>query len=292
MSAKLSSALVSTDWLAQHLGDSNLRVFDCTVSFDYDPDKGISLRAQPEYEEAHIPGAAYLDLYRDLSDHENNMFMMPSPKAFSQVLSAAGLGDDHQVVLYSSNNVFWATRLWWMLRASSFTNAAVLDGGLQCWKAEGRPITGGQESYPSATFTARPDPARWVDKETVLAEIGGATVCTINTLPREEYLGTGKWSPFIQQGYGRKGRIKGSLNVPFAGLLIEEGLFAPVDQITQAFTDIGALSKERIICYCGGGISATIDALALHLIGYDNVAVYDGSLNEWGRDHSLPMETG
>lgn len=293
MSAKLSSALVSTDWLAQHLGDSHLRVFDCTVFFDYDPDKGALLRgAQPEYEIAHIPGAAYLDLYNDLANHENNMFMMPSPQVLNQVLSAAGLGDDHQVVLYSSNYVSWATRLWWMLRASGFTHAAVLDGGLPRWKAEGRPIATGQESYPAATFTARPDPARWADKETVLAEIGSATVCTINTLSREEHLGTGKWSPFIQQGYGRKGRIKGSLNVPTADLLTEEGLFAPVDQLTQAFTDIGALSKERIICYCGGGISATTDALALHLIGYENVAVYDGSMNEWGRDHSLPMETG
>jgi len=199
------------------------------------------------------------------------------------------LGDDHQVVLYSSGSVMWATRLWWMLRASGFTNAAVLDGGLQRWKAEGRPTNGGTERYRSATFTARPDTARWADKETVLAEIGSTEVCTINTLSREEHLGAVDQA---EQFYGRKGRIKGSQNVPFSTLLTEEGLFAPVDQLKLAFEEIDALSHERIICYCGGGVSATMDALALHLIGYDNVAVYDGSLSEWGRDHSLPMETG
>jgi thiosulfate/3-mercaptopyruvate sulfurtransferase len=142
MSAKLNSTLVSTDWLAQHLDDSDLRIFDCTVFIIFDPDKGISVRAgRSEFEEAHIPGAAFVDLYRDLSDQASDRpyMMMPSPEAFSKALSAAGLGNDHQVVIYSSDSVMWAARLWWMLRANGFTNAAVLDGGLRRWKAEGRP---------------------------------------------------------------------------------------------------------------------------------------------------------
>jgi thiosulfate/3-mercaptopyruvate sulfurtransferase len=131
-----------------------------------------------------------------------------------------------------------------------------------------------------------------VDKETVLAEIGSSTVCTINSLSRDSHLGIGEPTPFEQVAYGRQGRIKGSHNVPYAGLITEEGLFAPVDQLRQAFKDAGTLDHERIICYCGAGLGSTVDALALNLIGYDNVAIYDGSLNEWGWDDSLPMETG
>ena len=294
MPAKLSSALVSTDWLAQYLGDSDLRIYDCTEFIAYDADEGISVRAgRPEYEEAHIPGAAFVDLFRDLSDPAPDVpyLMMPSPEVFSRVLSAAGLGDEHRVVLYSSDSVMWATRLWWMLRASGFTNAAVLNGGLQKWKDEGRAVARGKESYPAASFTARPDAARWVDKETVLAEIGSDVVCTINALSEEAHLGTGEQMPFEQAAYGRQGRIKGSRNVYYGGLQTE-GLFAPVDQLRHAFEEAGTLGQERIICYCGAGLGATVNALALHLIGYDNVAVYDGGLNEWGWDSSLPMETG
>jgi thiosulfate/3-mercaptopyruvate sulfurtransferase len=131
-----------------------------------------------------------------------------------------------------------------------------------------------------------------VDKETVLAEIGSSSACTVNALSWETYLGTDEQPPFEQMAYGRKGHIKDSVNVPYASLQTEEGLFAPVDQLKRAFEDAGSLSRERIILYCGAGLGSTVNALALHLIGYDNVAIYDGSLNEWGWDHSLPMETG
>jgi len=294
MPTKPNSPLLSTDELAQHLDDSDLRIFDCTVFLDYVPEKGVVARGgRLEYEEAHIPGATFLDLAGDLSDQESDIvFMMPSPEAFGNVLSAAGLGDNHQVVLYSSDSVMWATRMWWMLRAAGFANAYVLDGGLRRWRAEGRPTATGQESYPEASFTPRPDPARWVNKETVLAEIGSATVCTINSLSPETYWGIREQTPFEREAYGRSGRIKGSRNLPYAHLLTEEGLFAPVDQLRQLFEDVDALNHERIILYCGAGISSTMDALALHLIGYEDVAIYDGSLNEWGRDHTLPMERG
>ena len=125
--------------MAQHLEDRDLRIFDCTVFLEFDQIRGIIPRGgRPEYEEAHIPGAAFLDLYQDLSVRVNHVeFMMPPSKAFSNALSMAGLGNEHQVVLYSSSNtVYWATRLWWMLRASGFTNVAVLDGGLKKWQDE------------------------------------------------------------------------------------------------------------------------------------------------------------
>lgn len=294
MTERLESGLVSTEWLAHNLNERNLRIFDCTVFLDFDKDTGIKIRdGQPEYEEAHIPGAAFLNLYRDLSVRVNNLeFMMPSSKTFSNALSAAGLGNEHQAVVYSSSStVYWATRLWWMLRASGFTNAFVLDGGLKKWRAERRPIKSGWEYYPTATFISKPDAARWADKEEVLAEIESPTVCTINTLSKDEFSGTGKQTEFEKQAYGRKGRIFGSRNIPYASLLTEEGLFEPKNKLKQIFEEANVLYNERIILYCGAGLSSTIGALALHIIGYDNVAIYDGSLNEWGQNHSLPMET-
>ncbi len=295
MDHKLTGPLVSTSWLAEHLHDSDLRLFDCTVYILFDGREEISTRAgRREYKAEHIPGAAFLDMVADLSDRTPGVpyMMMPSADLFSRSLSAAGLGDDHQVVIYSAGSIMWATRLWWMLRACGFTNAAVLDGGLLRWKAEGRPLATGLESYPPATFTATPDAACWADKELVLAEIGSSTVCTVNALSRDDHLGTGELSPWVSAAYGRQGRIPGSLNVPFEKLTTEDGLFAPAEQLRHAFTAAGVLDHERIILYCGAGLGSTVDALALNLLGYDNVAIYDGSLNEWGWDESLPMETG
>ena len=289
MSAERENTLVSTEWLAERLGQDNLRIFDCTVFLSVGEDGRYIARAgAEEYEQSHIPGAAFLDLPRDLTEHRDGVpFMMPAPEKFANKAGAAGLGDAHQIVLYSSGSVMWATRMWWMLRSVGFHGAAVLDGGLAQWKAEGRPISHGREYYPQATFTPHPDPDRWADKDDVLNNIGSSNVCTINALSRENYLGTVERS-----SYGRKGRIKGSASVPYSTLMTAEGLFGNKEQLRAAFASIGALEKERIICYCGGGISATMDAMALQLLGYENVAIYDGSMSEWAQDESLPMETG
>ena len=289
MSVQRENTLVSTQWLADHLGQENLRIYDCTVFLSVGEDGRYVARAgDGEYEQAHIPGAAFLNLPRDLAEQRDGVpFMMPAPEKFAARVGAAGLGDEHQVVLYSSGSVMWATRLWWMLRSLGFYGAAVLDGGLAQWQAEGRPTSQGRESYSGATFTPRPDPDRWADKTDVLNNIGSSTVCTINALSRENYLGTVERS-----SYGRKGRIAGSLSVPYATLMTAEGLFGDEEQLRAAFAAVGALAKERIICYCGGGISATMDAMALQLLGYENVAIYDGSMSEWAQDDSLPMETG
>jgi thiosulfate/3-mercaptopyruvate sulfurtransferase len=295
MDQKLGGPLVSTSWLAEHLRDSDLRIFDCTVHILFDGSEGIATRAaHREYEAEHIPGAAFVDMVAGLSDRTPGVpyMMMPPADLFSRALSAVGLGDEFQVVIYSAGELMWATRLWWMLRASGFTNAAVLDGGLQQWKVEGRPLAVGVETHPPSAFTARPDAACWADKELVLAEIGSSTVCTVNALSRDDHLGTGELSPWVRAAYGRQGRIPGSLNVPYGSLTTEEGLFAPLEQLRHAFAAAGVLDHDRIILYCGAGLGSTVDALALTLIGCDNVAIYDGSLNEWGWDDSLPMETG
>ena len=180
----------------------------------------------------------------------------------------------------------WATRFWWMLRACGFDNVAVLDGGFDKWQAEGRPTEGGTRSYAPQQLTLTARPAAWADKNEVLAAIGDRAVCTINALSPSLHEGTSKTS------YGRKGRIKGSRNVPYASLLKEDGTYRDEEELRSFYAKVGAFEMPRVICYCGGGISATMNALALTRLGHPSVAVYDGSMSEWTHDPDLPMETG
>jgi thiosulfate/3-mercaptopyruvate sulfurtransferase len=280
--------LVSTDWLADHLADADLRIFDVTVHLrPADPGPYTIESGRADYEAAHIPGAGFLDLGRDLSDTASPLnFTMPSVERFAAALGSAGVGPLSKVVVYSATSPMWATRLWWMLHACGFDEAAVLDGGFAKWKAEGRPVEAGPHAYPPAALTLAARPRAWADKAEVLAAIEDGGVCTINAL-----------SPSVHSGaapvnYGRKGHIAGSRNVPYAALLNEDGTFKDDAALRALFAAVGALDRPRAIFYCGGGISATMDALALTRLGHPSVAVYDGSLSEWSRDATLPMETG
>lgn len=280
--------LVSTGWLAEHLGDAELRVFDVTVHLRPSTSGPYSIEnGRADYDAGHVPGAGFLDLANDLSDTDSPLaFTMPAIERFARVLGEAGVGQKTRLVAYTTTTPMWATRFWWMLRASGFDNAAVLDGGLARWRAEGRPLEAGDRRYPPSQLTLAPRAGAWADKNAVLAAISDGGVCTINAL-----------SPGVHSGeaamnYGRKGHIKGSRNVPYAALLREDGTWRADEDLRALFEDVGALGRERVICYCGGGISATMDALALTRLGHENVAVYDGSMAEWTRDPDLPMETG
>jgi thiosulfate/3-mercaptopyruvate sulfurtransferase len=280
--------LVSTGWLAENLGDPNLRIFDATVHLrPATPGPYTIESGRADYEAGHVPGAGFLDLARDLSDTESKLsFTMPPVERLAKALGAAGIGRGTHVVVYTSTTPMWATRLWWMLRASGFDDVAVLDGGFAKWKAEGRAVESGTRQYPAAELTLSARPGAWADKHAVLAAIDDGAVCTINAL-----------SPSVHSGesamnYGRKGHIKGSRNVPYAALLRDDGTYRSDDELRALFDAVGAFERPRAICYCGGGISATMDALALTRLGHPSVAVYDGSMSEWTRDASLPMETG
>jgi thiosulfate/3-mercaptopyruvate sulfurtransferase len=263
-------------------------VFDSTVHLRPAPSGTYTVESgRADYDAAHIPGAAFADLVHDLSDPSSDLrFTLPSVPALEAALSRLGLSERHSCVVYSTGSVMWATRLWWMLRALGCERVFVLDGGLAKWRAEGRPIATGNETYPPAQFVATPVARRWADRDEVLAAIGDGAVCTINALTASVHAGTSETS------YGRKGHIAGSVNVPFPALLEKDGTFAAPEQIRAAFEAAGVLGAPRKICYCGGGIAATLDALALALIGHTDVAVYDGSLSEWSRDPALPMQTG
>jgi thiosulfate/3-mercaptopyruvate sulfurtransferase len=203
------------------------------------------------------------------------------------VLSRAGIGNEHQVVAYCSSNPMWATRLWWLLRSAGHERVAVLDGGFSKWRAEGRPVSADPCSYPEATFEPNMKEAHWASQREVRDAIRDGSVCTINALPKALHTGE------VEMGYARPGRIEGSENVPFHLLLDgDSGTFKPIAELREHFAATGVFDRERAITYCGGGIAATVDALALTLAGHPNVAVYDGSLNEWSADSEMPMETG
>ena len=280
--------LVSTDWLAGHLADPSLRLFDATVHLRPSPSGPYRVESGlADYQAAHIFGAAFADLATALSDTASTlMFTMPSAERLAEALGAAGVSAGTRVVVYSATSPMWATRLWWMLRACGFDDAAVLDGGLAKWRAEGRPLETGARTYPPARLNLTASPDAWADKAAVLAAVGDGAVCTINALSPSAHSGEAAIN------YGRKGHIAGSRNVPYAALLDADGAYRSDEDLRALFTAVGALERPRVICYCGGGISATMDALALTRLGHPSVAVYDGSMSEWSRDPAMPMETG
>ncbi len=280
--------LVSTDWLAQHLQDDNVRVLDCTTHLPPLPDFSLYevVPGRADFEKAHVPGAGFVDIEHDVSTpHERLHFMLPDAQRFAAAMAALGVGDDTLVVTYSTASHWWATRLWWMLRVFGHDRAAVLDGGFQKWQAEGRPVeSGAARPRSTARFTARMRPELVAGRDEVLAAVGNPRVCTLNALRAEQHAGTGGVH------YGRRGHIAGSVNLPAAQHVHADNTFKSAAELREMFAP--ALSAPEVITYCGGGIAATSVALVLAMLGYDKVRVYDNSLTEWAADPSLPMETG
>lgn len=285
-------ALMTTEQLASILGQPRLRMYDCTTYLEPTPpgsdDPYIAVPGRRTFEEAHIPGADFLDLQGQFSDETTRLrFMMPATAQLEAAFGRHGLGRENRVVLYSIGTMMWATRFWWMLRSLGFDGAAVLDGGFDKWKAEGRPTESGPaKGYPPATFKATPRPGFFVDKRAVLAATRDSGTVIVNAL-----------GPQFHQGlepsrYGRPGRVPGSVNVP-AATLVNTAVkdFTALSDAEAKFTARGVTRDKRVICYCGGGISATIDLFLLHQLGHDSLTLYDGSMGEWAKDASLPIET-
>ncbi|MDA1098752.1 MAG: sulfurtransferase [Proteobacteria bacterium] len=280
--------LVETDWLEDHLDDPKVRIFDCTTHLVPDPEKVFTVKSGLEdYQAGHIPGAGYLDLQAELSDPAGAFrFTTPGADDFAAAVGAKGLGDDFRIVLYSGGTMWWATRIWWMLYAFGFETAAVLNGGMQKWQAEGRPTSTAACRYPAAAFTARVQPGRIVAKEAVLAALENEAAVVVNALTQAQHAGASKTH------YGRPGRIAGSVCLPGLDLLDRErNTFLAADALQAKFAAARIGMDKKVLTYCGGGIAATADAFALVLLGHDDVGIYDNSLSEWANDHSLPMET-
>lgn len=285
------TGLMQTDWLEAHLGDPRLRVFDCTTYLKpAEPGSDMPylvVSGKTDYDAGHIPGAGFLDIQGALSDNATKLrFTMPSADHFAAAMSRHGVGEGHRIVLYCAGSIMWATRVWWMLRTFGFDHAAVLDGGWDKWRAEGRPISTAACAYAPAEFIARPRPGMVVGKAQVLAALGDSNTVIVNALPPELHVGK------TPSRYGRPGRVPGSVNVS-AGTLLDSATktFVPLAQAQAKFEAAGIDKSKDVVCYCGGGISATVDLFMLHQLGHDRIALYDGSMGEWAKDRSLPIET-
>lgn len=276
--------LVETGWLAEHLSDVVL--LDCTVHLIPDPKATYVVKpAREDFERGHIQGAQFCDVQKDVSDSRGKFnFMRQTPEDFASAMRRFGVGNATKVVTYATGNVWWATRVWWLLHEFGHDNAAVLNGGWQKWLAEGRPVeTGPGSARAPGDFSVSQVRGTFVDKDAVKAAIGDAGVCTLNALTAAQHAGSGGNS------YGRPGHIAGSVNVPAASLLDPAtNAFLPPDELRAKLASAGAMDRP-VIAYCGGGIAATADAMILTMLGHQDVRIYDASLSEWAKDPELPM---
>lgn len=285
--------LVETDWLEAHLDDDDLRIYDCGVMVLANPDPAQASRfpfvfdpARTAFEQAHIPRAGFIDVPGELSDQSSDLpLTLPSEKQFCEAMGRYGIDKNSRVVLYGTTEPNWPARVWWMLRAFGFDNALILNGGWGKWTSEERAVSNIACNYPAGRFIANHRPETFVNKEAVLSAIEDERVRVISGLPAPMYQGTSDFT------FGRKGRIAGSVNVPFSSLHDPvSGCYLAADQLQNIFNEVDVGQAESIINYCGSGIAASNNAFALTLLGYSNVSVYDGSMFEWGNNTSLPME--
>ena len=228
-----------------------------------------------------------MDLNR-LSDRSSPFpFMLPPPEQFSDAMSELGVGEGTRVVVYDRFMNVWAARIWWMLHAFGFDEAAVLDGGWRAWDADGRPTsTDPEPGWAPGSFVTRVRPGIFVGKDEVLAAIDRREVALVYALSRELHRGE-------RQDYARPGHFPGSSNVPFAELVDPEThRYLPEAELSAAFSGALSTDPEQVITYCGGGIAASSAALVLSLLGVEDVAIYDGSMTEWAADPALPLIVG
>ncbi|MBS9715414.1 3-mercaptopyruvate sulfurtransferase [Pseudohalocynthiibacter aestuariivivens] len=283
MSENDPKTLVSTDWLAQHLKDPDLRILDASW---YMPQSGRNPRA--EYEEAHIPGARFFDI-DDISDHRSELpHMAPPIEKFMSRMREMGVGDGHQVVAYDGSGLFSAARVWWLFRLMGKTDIAVLDGGLPKWIAEEREV----EDLPPIvrdrhmTVQRQAHLTKDVTQVAAAAKLGDYTIVDARSAARfrgeEEEPRPGL----------RSGRIPNSVNVPYPDVLNADGTMKSVDALKPIFENAGVDLGKPAITTCGSGVTAAILSLALERIGHRRHALYDGSWAEWGMYNDLKIKTG
>ena len=275
--------LVSTDWLATHLNDPDLRVLDASW---YLPDAGRN--AQAEYATAHIPGARFFDI-DEISDQRSTLpHMAPPAEKFISRMRAIGVGDGHQVVIYDGQGLFSAARVWWTFRLMGKVDVAVLDGGLPKWRAERRALDASPPQIKDRHMTTlrQSHLVKDVTQVAHAAKLGEAVIVDARSSAR--FAGD---APEPRAGL-RSGHIAGSRSLPYTSLLNTDGTMKPVAELKQVFKAAGVDLTKPIITTCGSGVTAAILSLALDRIGHKNHALYDGSWSEWGMYDDLAVEKG
>jgi len=279
------TTIIGTSELAEHIGDSQWAIVDCRFQLA-DEQWG-----ERQYLTAHIPRAIYAHLDNDLSGLKtgsNGRHPLPDPSALVQTFMRLGIGSGMQVVVYDQDSGMFASRLWWLLRWMSHDAVAVLDGGFAKWTAERRPVEAAvPHYYAQATprFTGTPRGHMVVDVDDVAAMVGHADRLLLDARAPERYRGD------VEPLDRVPGHIHGAVNRFFQDNIDANGVLRSADDLRAAFSDVlGGVAADRVICYCGSGVTACHNLLALELAGLPGAKLYPGSWSEWCSDPSRPLE--
>jgi len=276
-------SLVSTEWLARHLGEPGLVVLDAS---NHLPDAGRDARA--EFAAAHIPGARFLDLATLTDPGSPVPAAVPTDAQFAERMAALGVNDGDRLVIYDDSAVKTAARAWFIARMHGVAEVAILDGGLGKWRAEGRALESGEAPAARGSFSASPGPGTVRFKSDLLANLGSMAEQVVDARGRARFSGEeADFRPNIASGH-----IPGSRSLPFDLLFAHDGTHASPKDLRRAFEEAGIDFDRPVVTTCGGGVTAAVLSFALHLLGKADVALYDGSWSEWGADPATPKETG
>jgi thiosulfate/3-mercaptopyruvate sulfurtransferase len=276
----VSSTLVTADWLLEHVNDPDVRVVDCRWVLGQ-PGEG-----RKQYEAGHIPGAAHLDVDTQLSgDRGPGRHPLPGRRNFQNAISAIGIDRETHVVVYDEGKGAPAARLWWLLNYYGHENVSVLDGGWNAWLGRGGPVSADIPEFRQTNFEGRPRRKWVVDKAVVDSLRDHADILLIDARVPERYRGE------VEPIDPRPGHIPGALNFPYTQAVdVATGLFRKPEDLKAEMEKLGAKEAGTVICYCGSGITACTDILALRLAGYD-ARLYEGSWSDWSGDPNLPAAT-
>ena len=275
--------LVSTDWLARELGAPDLRVADATIFL---PGSGRYARA--EYEAEHIPGAVFMDLEEIVDERSALPHTLPGEETLASAMEALGIGEADRIVVYDNSPLHSAARARWMLRIFGARRVAILDGGLAAWKAEGRPVESGAAPRQRAHFASRFEAEAVADKALVASLLGAGTHEIVDARPASRFRGEdAEPRPGVQPGH-----IPGSKSLPQSELFEADGRWKRGEALRAAFEAAGVDLAKPMVTTCGSGVTAAVLLFGAHLLGKEDVRLYDGSWSEWGSDPAAPKATG
>ena len=276
--------LVSTEWLAAHLGDPKVRIIDASYKMP-----GVTPLPEEDYRAAHIPGAVFFNVNTIAAPNDPRPHMFPDAEQFARDVSALGISSEDTVVAYDAGGWVAGPRAWWMFLSFGHPNVKVLDGGMLKWHAEGRPVESGEVKPRPGSFKAKLDPNRIRSKEQLVDNLKTKKEQLVDARPRPRFEGT------VSEAWPgrRSGHIPGSRNVPYADLFdAKTGAMKSLDELRKAFTGAEVDMTKPIVATCGSGVSALVLALALYRLGVRGTALYDGSWAEWGLPDGPPIATG